>query len=273
MADNKQELYTLQELKNRINPEFTGPNIAYCPDWRIIKNDDGTENLGYIKSFVDKFHKIFEETLGAQIHYLCYEELLSESSCKFDGCLISGGRDIDPELYNEPNKGTDVDHKRASHLRWNWCKDLFFNSDKNIPVFAICYGFQVINCLFGGTLKQNIQKEEFHKDCMSKIEIDKNSKLYRALGGENIITGKCYHTQGLKDIPEEFGVVARTPKDQMPHGIEWKGDDRKILAVLWHPELMQDSTGQFESTNFGVFKNFVGQCEEYRTRRVLYREI
>lgn len=267
------DTYSIEELHSRNNPQTDRPIIAYCPDWRrtTIKHD--VPSYQYSKLFVDIFENIFEHELGAKLHYLSYEEKISEAGLEFDGCFISGGRDIDPSLYNENNVNTDVPDAIASCRRWKWCEDALFNSNPKMPVFGICYGLQVLNCIYGGKMQQEIANCEDHQDKLSRLVIQPGSHIYKAIGGFDNIAGMCYHSQTLGDIPEQFRVTARSEIDGLPHALEWDGDDREIFSVLWHPEFTKKKSGEYEQSSFNLFKYFVERCSLHKVARLARKRI
>jgi len=73
-----------------------------------------------------------------------YDNLLS----LVDGWLIPGGLDIDPKKYNaqrQPNTVSLDSHE----LRYNFEHEMYSKIPKNLPVFGICYGSQLLNVLNG----------------------------------------------------------------------------------------------------------------------------
>src|SRR5207302_3111377 len=72
-----------------------------------------------------------------------------------DGLVLSGGKDIDPELYGQqlqPGLGVDVDHPRDA-LEIPLARRAL---ERDLPVLGICRGIQVLNVVAGGTLLQDI---------------------------------------------------------------------------------------------------------------------
>jgi Zn-dependent dipeptidase, microsomal dipeptidase homolog len=163
-----------------------------------------------------------------------------------DGLILSGGGDINPEyLCEEPNpKLGDIDTYRDEYdfllLR------IAFN--RQLPIFGICRGHQVINVAFGGTLYQDIytqyskkalkhsQKEA--RDIAThfvRLE-DISSKLRKIFGGSvTEIPVNTFHHQAIKDIAPEFIQTAVSP-DGLNEAMEHP--EYPIICVQWHPEPM-----------------------------------
>lgn len=267
------------------NPER--PIIAYCPDW-IYDPDSHKLCLD-----CPTLHHLCHEALtiaGGQLYLLSYfdtpEEILKKKSIRFDGMMIPGGRDIDPKFYYELNHGSRVDEK-DSELWWNFNRKWVDHLDPKVPIFGICYGMQVLNCLFGGKMIQDIDTIQNHRrhtkmtykegsfldDALNGVppesspsrKSQKNFTRFKELKEKNLIIGNCYHHQACKNIPSCFDVVAWDNKDLIPHAIEYNKPDRKILAVQWHPEYTHsDGRGErLDPSNERLFRYFTDLCREY----------
>src|SRR5881392_1746030 len=82
------------------------------------------------------------------------EEGVGETLDALDGLLLSGGSDLDPELYSgDPHPettGTRPDRDRAELAL------LEAALARDMPVLAVCRGFQVFNVARGGDLVQHL---------------------------------------------------------------------------------------------------------------------
>ena len=76
---------------------------------------------------------------------------------QIDGLLLPGGGDIDPDIYGEER------HPKTQFV--NRAKDEFEISlfrkamEKDMPVFGICRGIQIMNVERGGSLYQHIPEQ------------------------------------------------------------------------------------------------------------------
>ncbi len=71
-----------------------------------------------------------------------------------DAIIISGGDDIPPSLYGEPVEA-EINQESAERIRWERrVLDLFVQSES--PLLGVCYGMQLINVHFGGSLYQDL---------------------------------------------------------------------------------------------------------------------
>ncbi|MDD6026265.1 MAG: gamma-glutamyl-gamma-aminobutyrate hydrolase family protein, partial [bacterium] len=84
-------------------------------------------------------------------------EYLAQVVTQLDGVLLTGGEDIDPEYFGEKaieQLGAVDDVRDEVELAV-----LRLAANRNIPVFGICRGCQVINVGFGGTLYQDFPSQ------------------------------------------------------------------------------------------------------------------
>ena len=242
---------------------FDGPVIAYCPDWRFDKEGKPV----YIKFIFDFFWGLIKSR-GCKMYLMKFEDRVDEIKDKIDGWIIPGGRDIDPKFYGQENTASKVEVE-DSEKRWNFCRHFIDNCNPKMPILGICYGMQVLNCLFGGDMIQDLPngyKNHFRK---RRMIVEPDSKLALALQGEPLI-GNCYHHQGIGKMPECFKVTATDTLDNYPHAIEYKGEDKDIMAILWHPEGTFTDTRHevYDDSAKAVFKYFFEKCQVYRKERL-----
>ena len=179
------------------------------------------------------------------------------SPAAIDGLLLSGGEDIAPARYGEvPHPSVvDVDPGRDEF-------EIALVGEarrRNVPIFAICRGIQVLNVACGGTLVQDISSEVAgalehrwtvppHKpyDLAHEVWIDKDTLLARLLRERLSDTDACEansrHHQAVKKLAEGFRVSATAP-DGVIEAIE-DPSARFCLGVQWHPENFW-RTGEF----------------------------
>ncbi len=164
-----------------------------------------------------------------------------------DGLILSGGGDICPEYIGEepiPELG-DTDSYRDEY-DFMLLKLAF---DRQLPIFGICRGHQVINVAFGGTLYQDIDAQ-FSEDALKHSQEEARdvathsvkltnipSKLRMALSDPEglVLPVNSFHHQAVKDPAPEFIVTATSP-DGLNEAMEHP--EYPIFSVQWHPEPM-----------------------------------
>jgi len=177
-----------------------------------------------------------------------------------DGLLLMGGVDVNPKLYDEkrdehtqPSQDDRDQHERAL------LEDALA---RDVPVLAICRGFQLLNVTMGGSLLQHIDDDSHraHKDVSAWHEVivsDKASRLADAYAGEDKIRVNSRHHQAVTEplLADDLRGVASS-HDSYVEAIE-SAAHRWTLGVQWHPERpeMRPEAGT-------LFRAFVKACGE-----------
>jgi len=165
------------------------------------------------------------------------EELL-----KCTGLLLTGGQDINPEIYNQTNdRGLS---KNISEERDKFERELLDIALKNnISILGICRGLQITNAHLGGSLFQHIdnhRNESSSEDLEHSVEIFENTFLERIVKQKNGIVNSAHH-QAVDKVAESLRVSAIS-NDGIVEALEWKVPENKspLLLVQWHPERMKN---------------------------------
>jgi len=164
---------------------------------------------------------------------------------RIDGLLMSGGADIEPELYGadqipETFKPEPVRDEFETAL----LKSAF---EYEIPIAGICRGLQMINVHTGGSLFQDVPTHAIHDKPPSSqvhtVSIDQGSILADLYGTSRNVNS--LHHQSIDRLGEELRVAAWS-EDGGIEGIEHKS--LPVIAVQWHPEMMdsRDTDPLFE---------------------------
>ncbi|MBV8303290.1 MAG: gamma-glutamyl-gamma-aminobutyrate hydrolase family protein, partial [Acidimicrobiia bacterium] len=137
---------------------------------------------------------------------------------------------------------------------------------RDIPVLAICRGMQVANVALGGTLVQHVPdvsgvRHDQHRqghDLVHKVKIEPNSHLAEALGETELDVNSIHHQAVLEAAPGSRAVA--WADDGTVEAFEVEGNQH-LVAVQWHPELLEDWPEQQ-----GLFRQLVKQAAEVRSR-------
>ncbi len=160
-----------------------------------------------------------------------------------DGVIISGGRDIPPDLYGaEPHPATDTDEAMRERVKFEIAL-VRAMAEANKPVLGICHGCQLLNVAFGGTLVQDIPSQWAspltHKlserpwFAEHEVEIVTGSLLWEWLRTSRIIVKSAHH-QAVAKVGDGLKAVAWAP-DGIVEAIE-ASDGKFVIGVQWHPE-------------------------------------
>ena len=188
-----------------------------------------------------------------------------------DGLLLTGGDDVTPSLYGEPAHPATVE---AEAGRDDFEIGLIKAARaRELPIFAICRGVQVLNVACGGTLVQDIPSQlpgalGHSLPCppnqaytfAHEVWIEKDS-LLATLMRERLTDDACEvnsrHHQAVKDVAKGFKVSATAP-DGVIEAIE---DPEALfcLGVQWHPENFI-RTGEFRP----LFEGFLEAAQRPR---------
>jgi len=182
-----------------------------------------------------------------------------------DGLLLTGGGDVRPELYGAVAHPT---FDPAEPGRDEYELELVRRAlEKDIPIFAICRGIQLLNVARGGTLIQDIPDEvgttvehrvkEPRFAIAHDVWLTPDSLLERTLRERLEEADSCAvnsrHHQAPKDVGEGL-IASATAPDGVIEALE-DPSRRFCLGVQWHPENFY-RTGEFRT----LFAAFVESC-------------
>ena len=175
------------------------------------------------------------------------------------GLLLTGGGDVEPARYGETphQKLEEVDPARDEFE----IALIVAARSRDLPIFAICRGVQVLNVAAGGTLVQDIPSEVSgalkHSlvvpphppyELAHEVWVEKDSLLAKLMGDRLVGSDTCdvnsRHHQAVKAIGQGFRVSATAP-DGVIEAIEDPAA-RFCLGVQWHPENFW-RTGEFRA--------------------------
>ncbi|MFE0172759.1 glutamine-hydrolyzing GMP synthase [Streptomyces sp. NPDC059002] len=108
--------------------------------------------------------------------------------------------------------------------------------EAGVPVFGMCYGFQLMAVALGGTVDDNGAREYGR----TPLTVSKpGSTLFEGTPAEQSVW--MSHGDACSAAPEGFAVTAST--DVVPVAA-FENDEKKLYAVQYHPEVMHSTHGQ-----------------------------
>jgi gamma-glutamyl-gamma-aminobutyrate hydrolase PuuD len=188
------------------------------------------------------------------------DEGVEETLAALDGIVFSGGADVEPSIYGaDPHPETDEPQRRrdAGELAL-----LSAALERDMPVLAICRGFQLLNVVRGGDLVQHLPDEVGHEDhkqvpgefAVHPVEVKEGSRLAAIVGERQDVTS--HHHQALGRLGDGL-VESAWAADGTLEGVE-DPEKRFAVGVQWHPEASEDQT---------LFEAIVEEARAYRAAR------
>lgn len=126
-------------------------------------------------------------------------------------------------------------------------KQCVYNLSKNIvplqmfdvPVLGICYGFQILNMIYGGKIKK------MDKTCNKILKVKKVIDHPILDGLDNVFEARSYNNDNITIIAKPFNLLCKSRK--MNQG--FFNDDLKLYGFQFHPE-------SYEGTEI-ILDNFI----------------
>jgi len=211
------------------------------------------------------YSEAVEAAGGAPVHISLipsaeYVEAVVEG---LDGILLPGSdSDVDPLRYGQqPHLALGAVHELKDET------DLLIIAAaerRQIPLFAICFGMQVLNVSRGGTLIQDIRSQVpgaiKHEQGAPRnrpshsVKISPGSKLNQIIETEDLLVNSHHH-QAIDTLGADLVSTARSA-DGVIEAFEDPRPDRFVLAVQWHPEM----GWQNDLVSQRLFNSFVAQA-------------
>lgn len=217
----------------------------------------------FAKKNFDNYKNVIEEHGGKVCFLVGNEKSIAEFVDGIHGLLLPGGGDIHPDNFNQAwhPKIKYVDEDRDD-LELSLFRAAY---DKDIPVFGICRGIQIMSVAMGGELYQDIDTEYPNKalthpavnkkDSKHTIKIESDSKLYSIIG-ENVVEVNSAHHQAVdnNNYGDGFDITAHS-SDGIIEVIE-NPSRPFMIGVQYHPERML-STPEFREHRHKLFRKFI----------------
>lgn len=214
------------------------------------------------------YSEAVEAAGGAPVHIslIPNADYVAAVMADLDGVLLPGSdSDVDPLRYGaepHPNLGTVHPIKDATDLLV-----LEEIERRALPLFAICFGMQVLNVSRGGTLIQDIRSQMPNaikhqqgapRDRAShSVELGQQSLLATLATAERALVNSHHH-QALDKVGRNLTATAWAT-DGLIEAIEDARAERFALGVQWHPEI----GWQNDRFSSAMFDRFIAACRHY----------
>ena len=223
--------------------------------------------------YLSRFYSEAIEAAGAiplHISLIPNAEYVNAAVDGLDGILLPGSdSDVDPQRYGqEPHRqlGTVQSIKDETDLLV-----IAAAEKKGIPLFAICFGMQILNVYRGGTLIQDIESQVADsikheqgapRDRRShSVKLLPGSLLEKLAGGEPQSVNSHHH-QAVEVIGRDL-IATAWSTDGLVEAFEDPRPEPFVMAVQWHPELGWEN----DEFSQAIFRHFVNQVRESKNSR------
>lgn len=205
----------------------------------MLTTDTFKDHYRYGNNYIKK---IIENGAVPYLIPLCDDEVIMDSLVNLDGVIFPGGDKVNEYSF----KIMDYCYKNK------------------IPVLGICLGMQTM-AMYSVNLdspKRIIKKVDGHwpieltRDNNTEVVhndiVLKNTKLYEIIGKEKIKVNSLHHNT-ITEVGSTFRVSIKS-EDGLIEGIEYINDDRFMIGVQFHPEILPEFNN--------IFKCFINKCKK-----------
>jgi putative glutamine amidotransferase len=161
------------------------------------------------------------------------------------GLVFTGGGDLNPVLYGEQNRASHHIDEERDRFEIDLLRAAL---QSDLPVFAICRGFQLLNVACGGKLLQDIVAPPYRRHAATdgasaehEIGLVKDSRLHVVLR-EICLNVNSRHHQAvtLERLGCPLVATAMSAGEDIVEAIEKPGQ-AWVVGVQWHPERLEDN--------------------------------
>ena len=166
------------------------------------------------------------------------------------GIVLTGGADVDPSVYQHAPDGNGAYEADRDALELALLEEALA---AELPVLGICRGLQLINVQAGGTLHQHVPEHARYDVApdsrVHEVVFEPHSRLGLLYNGGPAgadaapVSVNSLHHQTVDQVGGDLIVSARDG-DGVVEGLELPGHD--VLAVQWHPEMLQEPEPVFD---------------------------
>jgi putative glutamine amidotransferase len=214
------------------------------------------------------YSEAVEAAGGAPVHIslIPRRHYISAVMDELDGVLLPGSdSDVDPLRFGaEPHPNLGSVHPVKDETDLLVLEEI---EKRRLPLFAICFGMQVLNVSRGGTLVQDISsqlpkainhQQGAPRDRPSHAVNLANPSLLYSLTQDQRALVNSHHHQAVDKVGRELVATAWT-SDGLIEALEDSRPDRFAVGVQWHPELgwKEDRLSQ------ALFARFIATAKQY----------
>ncbi len=204
------------------------------------------------------------------------KKLIAEYVRRADGVLLTGGDDVQPQLYSAriserlaKTVGAIEPERDVLELQ---IIDEIFRQHKSL--LAICRGHQILNVALGGTLivdiptqlPKSINHRQMNRKCDKVHEVILTpDSLLAKVTGRQILGVNSTHHQSVGRLAKPLRITGKS-SDGVVEAMELKNDGLLpyLLSVQFHPERLVNRYREFQP----IFRSFVCSCTSVSTKNI-----
>ncbi|WP_406635157.1 gamma-glutamyl-gamma-aminobutyrate hydrolase family protein [Amycolatopsis sp. WGS_07] len=180
---------------------------------------------------------------------LPYESAGPEAIDRIDALILTGGQDVDPEVWGgpAPGEGHGGEVLAIDRRRDDYEISLVRHAiERRLPVLGICRGIQVLNVALGGTLVPHLTETDVRHLSKESMPDRRPGKEHAVAFAERTLACRLYgargdvnswHHQAVDRLGTGLVASGRAP-DGVVEAIELPG--HAVLGLQWHPEASAD---------------------------------
>ena len=187
--------------------------------------------------------------------------LLSKPGQSINNCaglILIGGVDVDPSLYGEePGPHTQKPDTARDTFELVLLEEAM---ERDLPILAICRGFQLLNVRLGGSLLQHIDgwahaTKQDEAKTSSDHQVKFSGILRQILGVTEVVVNSRHH-QGLTEDRLAPGLETLAVSSDGLIEAACERNHRWLIGVQWHPERSEPHLPGFDSQSRRLFESF-----------------
>ena len=197
---------------------------------------------------------------------------LAETARRVDGIILTGGDDINPDLYARKlpravrkTIAQTPDGGRRDLLELILIQEIF---RQRKPLLAICRGHQLLNIALGGSLIADIRRQipgalnhqrlDLAGELVHEVALTAGSQLSKIVGKQVLSVNSSHHQAVLKPAGPLMAVAHSS--DGIVEAMELKPEAARqmpfFLSVQFHPERLTER----HEAHRAIFARFIEAC-------------
>jgi putative glutamine amidotransferase len=246
------------------------PLILVTPDIDNTGREHGDRSISLSNRYLNALTRV--GALPLAMPATTSREVIAECVRRADGVLLTGGDDVDPNLYRAKlpktvlkTVNTTPDFGERDFRELILISEVFRQGK---PLLAVCRGHQLLNVALGGTLVADIPRQrpkaqrhgcnDERDRIVHDVRLTPGSLLAKITGGLKLGVNSTHH-QAVARIAPPLRVTASSD-DGMVEGLELKPGASRwlpfLLSVQFHPERLEDRYPAHQA----IFRSFAQVC-------------